>query len=461
MRLSIRTQIVLLVSLLLLAAMGIYLVLATRLFTADKLSFLYDYDAQLASTLADEVQASLHGTVDKLLFFGAEQAELAIQPGMTEDRPARSLFADDPDLLGVEAWDKTGDGFSLAYHYEFKERLQSIRLDVPALEEARRRSPMDVKLVQSRGIVLQNASLPPALPLLRLFVLSHDATRVVVADIRPARLLPAFSHAPQHSRVYLVDARGTVLVHSDESLVLQHADFSQSGAVKPALEAVDTGGVHEFDTPEGVWLGAWATVHPGRITVILEEPKEEATAAVRDLARRSVLFAVAVLLVALVLSVFFARRVSDPLRGLQEKMESISRGDFGIEVDVPSGNEIGALAAAFNRMSRELGARERALLETNQQLIQSEKLSALGEMSAGLAHEVKNPMVGICGFSELGAHVETLEEAREYFALINADAQRANEILQNLLTFARPEAAALTALDVNETVRGAVRLVAH
>jgi signal transduction histidine kinase len=82
-------------------------------------------------------------------------------------------------------------------------------------------------------------------------------------------------------------------------------------------------------------------------------------------------------------------------------------------------------------------------------------------MSAGLAHEVKNPMVGICGFSELGAHVDTLEEAHEYFALINADAQRANEILQNLLAFARPEQVALSSLDVNETVHGAVQLFAH
>jgi two-component system NtrC family sensor kinase len=170
---------------------------------------------------------------------------------------------------------------------------------------------------------------------------------------------------------------------------------------------------------------------------------------------------VSVLVVALVLSVFFAQRLAEPLRLLQEKMESVSRGDFGVEVNVPSGNELAALAEAFNRMSRELGSRERALLEANQQLIQSEKLSALGEMSAGLAHEVKNPMVGICGFSELGAHVETIEEAREYFTLINADAQRANEILQNLLAFARPERVDMSSLDVNETVRGAVRLIAH
>ena len=463
MRLSIRTQIVLLVSALLLAAMGIYLTLATELFITDKRETLYGYNAQLARTLAEEVEITLHGTVDKLLYFGAEQAEQAIQPGVTPDRPARSLFADDPDLLGVEVWDKSGATFHSSYTYVFEERLRALHVDPRTLFEARKRSPMNPERVQAaaEGIVLQNASLPPSLALLRLSVISRDGTRVVVADIRPQRLLLSFSHAQQHSEVYLVDARGTVLVHPNQGLVLEHANRAQSPAVKPALETNEPGGVHEFETPEGTRLGAYAGVKAGRMSVIVEIPRDEATRAARDLAWRSVLFAVSVLLVALVFSVFFARRLAEPLLLLQEKMEHVSRGDFGVEVDVPPGNEIGALAEAFNRMSRELGSRERALLEANQQLIQSEKLSALGEMSAGLAHEVKNPMVGICGFSELGAHVDSLEEAREYFSLINADAQRANEILQNLLAFARPERVDMNALDVNETVRGAVRLIAH
>src|SRR5205823_6818043 len=117
-------------------------------------------------------------------------------------------------------------------------------------------------------------------------------------------------------------------------------------------------GAHEFESG-GARLGAWSQVPLGRMTVIVEMPREESTRAVRELATRSVLFAMGVLAVALVLSVFFARRLADPLRSLQEKMESISKGDFGVAVDVPSGTELAALAAAFNRMSGELGARER------------------------------------------------------------------------------------------------------
>ena len=295
--------------------------------------------------------------------------------------------------------------------------------------------------------------------LLRLAASSSDDQRVVIAEVRPDRLLRLFAR-PGLAKVYLVDSRGRVLVHPDSRKVLSIADQSAVPVVKDALEHRRRG-AREFDSPEGAVIGAYAAVEGGGLSVVAEVPRAEAFSATRELIRKSIIFAALVIFIALLASIYLSRRLAAPLSKLEETMAVISEGHFGTEVEVTSRDEIGALAAAFNRMSRELSEREAKLLETNTQLAQSEKLSALGELSAGIVHEVRNPLAAIAGFAELCTEAVTLDEAKEYGGFIRGDALRATEILQNLLDFARPEAVAFEPVDAGVLAQGALRLVSH
>jgi signal transduction histidine kinase len=173
------------------------------------------------------------------------------------------------------------------------------------------------------------------------------------------------------------------------------------------------------------------------------------------------LFAVGTVSLALVLAVLLGRRVTRPLRELQKTLLVISRGEFGVEVPVAGPTEIQSVGVALNEMSRELVRRSEQLQKTNAQLVQSEKLSAVGELAASVAHEVKNPMVGIVGFAQLGQESSDLPELHEYFKLIEQDAFRANKILQNLLEFSRPPEMEIEALGMNDVVKGALALCVH
>jgi len=93
------------------------------------------------------------------------------------------------------------------------------------------------------------------------------------------------------------------------------------------------------------------------------------------------------------------------------------------------------------------------------QMVQSEKLVSLGELAAGAAHEINNPLTAILGYSDLLTEDETLpERARATAGKIREQARRTKNLVQNLLSFARQMPSERTLLDINTVVSNAVQL---
>ncbi len=453
MRRSIRTQLVALFGAMLVGAMVTTLALASRIVTADKLASVYDVNALVAATVSDQVGSTLDALADKLKYFAAE--------GQPTEARARALFDADDDVLSLELWTRTtSGGFERSFSFTDVPRLLALNLGPTDLEHARKTYPVPLESVAALGSLVQNASVAPDLALLRVAVATRNANVVAVADLRPERLLKVVQTAGVY-RVFVVDARGGVLAHPDAQKVLGHADLSGLPVVKDALDAKVARGSRDYDAEDGDVVASYARLDKGLAAVVVETPRDQVFRATRELQKRALLFAIALVSAALLAAVFFSRRVTKPLRTLELTMARVSKGEFNVEVEVTSQNEIGAVATAFNQMTKELGKRNDELERKNALLIQSEKLSAIGELSAGLAHEVKNPMVGIVGFAQLGKESADLDEAKEYFGLIDSDAQRANSILQRLLEFARPPDVERERLEVKSVVDGAVKLVAH
>jgi len=96
-----------------------------------------------------------------------------------------------------------------------------------------------------------------------------------------------------------------------------------------------------------------------------------------------------------------------------------------------------------------------------QQIIQSERLAAMGQMIGGFAHELNNPLTSILGMAELLQEGETSEGARKQIAILHQQARRAAEIVQNLQYFARPPVPGRSQVDLNELVQRTVQMQAY
>lgn len=455
-RLSIRAQVVLLISLLLMAAMALYLTLATRIVTRDKEATVYDVNALVAGAVADQVETTVDGFTDKLRYFGQEYATT---PGDAERR-AKSLFSADDEVLSLEVDTVSEAGVERAFLFVDADRLSTLNIEREDILLARKQTPVPFDVVRKAGVLLQNASLAPDLALLRLSVVTADGKAIITADLRPERLLRTVNTGSV-TRVFLVDSIGRVLAHRDASKVIAHEDFSGLTPVKSALGGKAARGAEQYDGEGEQRLASYARVGQGLAAVVAEVPVAEVFGATRELSSRSLLFAAGIVALALVLAVFLSRALTAPLRRLSDTMAVISKGEYGVEVPIEGAPEIRSVGTALNEMSRELIRRSDDLQRAHNNLVQSEKLSAVGELAASVAHEVKNPMVGILGFAQLGKEADTMAEAKEYFGLIESDTQRANKILQNLLEFARPPEMEMEPLVVNEVLQGALTLCRH
>src|ERR1700722_16437056 len=96
-----------------------------------------------------------------------------------------------------------------------------------------------------------------------------------------------------------------------------------------------------------------------------------------------------------------------------------------------------------------------------QQIIQSERLAAMGQMIAGFAHELNNPLTSILGMSELLQEGEAPESVRKQMVILQQQARRAAEVVQNLMYFSRPPAPGKSPTDLGELVQRTLHLHAY
>ncbi|MBN2538457.1 MAG: cache domain-containing protein [Deltaproteobacteria bacterium] len=166
------------------------------------------------------------------------------------------------------------------------------------------------------------------------------------------------------------------------------------------------------------------------------------------------------MIVAFIISFRMGHTIIERIRILKQATETIGTGDLDYQLPGSKSSDFGVLDEAFNDMVRSLKDRDDRLKKTLQQLTQTERLISLGQIAAGVAHEMNNPLGGILLYSNLV--LEELPEdspARENMKKIAYQTNRCKEIVQNLLDFARTPSGEMVLLDINDLLMTSLSLV--
>lgn len=192
--------------------------------------------------------------------------------------------------------------------------------------------------------------------------------------------------------------------------------------------------------------------HAGQAVGILYAGARQASfqSLVSTLNQRILLVGIATILLTILITTPVSRIITRPLnqiRGLVKANRQVAEGDLTVRVPVQASGEIGLLASSFNGMLDTLQA-------TQDQLVQSEKLASLGQLAAGVAHELNNPLGTILLYSsmlakDLGPNAPQAADLN----IIVDETQRCKGIVGALLEFARQNQVVAGPTNINELIQ--------
>lgn len=166
------------------------------------------------------------------------------------------------------------------------------------------------------------------------------------------------------------------------------------------------------------------------------------------------------MIIAFFISYFFGHSIIQRIQVLKGATDRIASGDLNYQLPRGKFSGFDILDDAFDNMARSLRDRDDRLQKVFKQLTRTERLAALGQIAAGVAHEINNPLGGILLYSNLV--YEELPEANRARANIEKiiyQTNRCKQIVQNLLDFARTPAGELMPFNVNDVIQTSLALV--
>ncbi len=233
------------------------------------------------------------------------------------------------------------------------------------------------------------------------------------------------------------------------------------------------------DDPDNLF--AYSAVYPepadkSRFYAVFDVyPKRLFSEKLYEIKKKYILAALGAFGFVIIVAVILSRALTRPINKLIDGVERAGRRELDHRIDIKSGDEIESLAKAYNMMAdslkeysetleKKVEERSERIKQVERKLMQAEKLAAIGFLSAGVAHEINNPISIVVTRLELiekAIEKGDMETVRKDLGVLRSHSARIGRIAGNLLTFSRSGSGEPGQVDLNDIVRVVADLIEY
>lgn len=209
--------------------------------------------------------------------------------------------------------------------------------------------------------------------------------------------------------------------------------------------------------------------------ILLGFSTDEIVESKQQIRTTSLIVSILVFFIGIFIGFWLAKKISVPVLALRDAALRVGEGDRSQNVKTSGRDEIGDLTHAFNKMVIDLKLAEDKITAAQEQLIHAEKMASLGQMTAGIAHEIQNPLNFINNFSELNIDLisemddlhsdeekkSILKDLKGNLEKISHHGNRADRIVKNMLLHSRAGSSEKQVTNINSLCEEYLQLAYH
>lgn len=428
---SIRFKLISIISLIIILSISGMIFVATHYFKRDNLIRVQENNHKISEITALKVKSDFESIIKNSLFIANTMARGS---GARERAQIYELFREDNDFISAGVAVRTGDTVTPVKQFYNAPLMSENQITKEMINRATLMHSLVFRRSLNGETVIHNVSQEFKLPVVGISIpLRRDAGNgqsIVISYYKLDSLLKAFKTSGI-TNVFMVNDKGDIIAHPDSSLVISGANYITIPIVKMMMKSKIDNGQTRYADERGIYhLGSFKKLGIASCGIIATVEENKAFQEVYNIQRRNIYLMIILLTSAVLVVFFFGKTLTTPIIRLVGATKKIKEGQYNVDINPTTKDEIGELTLSFIEMGRGLEEREK-MKSAFGKFVNPEVAEAILKDEVQLGGERKTVAVL---FSDIRSFTKISEkmEPEEIVGMLNAYMRRMVECIDQM-----------------------------